>query len=72
MEGFKTDQEIVDGANELARQFYSMRGYSVPEGYRFDKATHPHEVEAWQMAVVAYEHVGGTDVESALASCDDS
>lgn len=42
----RTDQQIVDQTNELARQLYALRGYTVRESYRFDKATHPHEVEA--------------------------
>jgi hypothetical protein len=67
----KTDREIVEGANALARALYELRGYVTREGYRFDKATHPHEVEAWRAAVLAYEHINGTDVENALAECGD-
>lgn len=67
----KTNREIVDGANALARRLYALRGYAVPEGYRFDRATHPHEVEAWQAAVLAYEFIDCTDVENALAECED-
>ena len=44
----RTDQQIVDQTNDLARRLYRLRGYTVAEGYRFDKATHPHEVEAWR------------------------
>lgn len=61
-----SDQEIVDKANELARKFYSLRGYAVKEGYRFDRATHPHEVEAWNAAVLAFDFIQGTDVQNAL------
>lgn len=67
----RTEQQIVDDANELAREFYRIRGYEVPVGYRFDQATHPHEVAAWQQAVYAYDFIQGTDVEDALAQVED-
>lgn len=61
-----SDQEIVDACNELARLFYKINGYVVKEGYRFDLASHPQEKCMWYMAVVAYDHIEGTDVEDAL------
>ncbi|WP_048710496.1 hypothetical protein [Microvirga massiliensis] len=66
-----SDEEIVRQANDLARQLYALRGYSVREGYRFDRATHPHEREAWAAAVLAFEILRQTDVEDALANSDD-
>jgi hypothetical protein len=65
-ETFRTSREIVDDANALARVFYGMLGYQVEPGYRFDQATHPQEQSMWNMAVVAYENIEGTDVEDAL------
>lgn len=65
------DREVVDGCNALAREFYSMHGYQVPAGYAFHKASHPQERLMWDMAVAAYEHVNGTDVESALAGLEE-
>lgn len=62
----RTDQQIVDQTNELARQLYALRGYTVREGYRFDKATHPHEVEAWQGACAAQLLLTDTDPNEAL------
>ncbi len=67
----RSEQEIVDRANELARKFYELRGYVVKKGYRFHLATHPHEVEAWNAAVVAFDFVEGTDVQNALYTLDD-
>lgn len=67
----KSDAEIVAAANELARSFYSMMGYRVPEGYRFDRATHPQELGCWNMAVMAYDHIEGTDVDAALDNLDE-
>ena len=64
----KTDAQIVQSANELAREFYACLGHKVPKGYRFDRATHPQEQSMWEMAVIAYEHIEGTDVDDALAN----
>ena len=71
MTELRTEQELVDDANELARQFYALMGYEVPEGYRFDRASHPHEVMVWRQAVLAYDLIEGTDVEDALNQIDD-
>jgi len=67
----RTDAEIVEQANDLAREFYARRGYEVPGGYRFDRATHPHEVEAWDMACLAIEHLTDTDAQSAAEEMDE-
>lgn len=66
----KTDTQLVADANDLARMIYSLQGYQVPTGYRFDQATHPQEVVCWHMAIVAYEHINGTDIENALSSIE--
>jgi hypothetical protein len=66
-----TDQEIVDQANALAREIYTLRGYSVPEGYRFDAATHPHEREAWSAACAAFLMLKETDPNDAVAALED-
>jgi hypothetical protein len=64
----RTDQEIVDQTNELARRLYAIRGYEVKEFYRFDKATHPQEIEAWQGACEAQKMLTDTDPEDALGN----
>jgi len=63
----KTVRQIVADGNELARQFYQSMGYVVPEGYRFDEATHPQEQGCWTMACIAYDHIQGTDLTECLA-----
>lgn len=71
----RTNQEIIDQTNLLARQFYLLRGYEVPEGFRFDEqseASHPHEIQAWQQACFAQEELTGTDVEDVLSDMEDS
>lgn len=62
-----TDKEIIKNANELARAFYSAHGNDVEKGYRFDKATHPQEALMWYLAVLAYDYIEGTEVDSALS-----
>lgn len=73
MSEYKTPKQIVDECNELARKFYAMHRYEVPDGYKFYLANHPQEVGCWEMAVIAYEHIEGTDVEDCLMEvlCDD-
>lgn len=67
----RSEQQIIDQTNELARQLYALRGYNVPEGYRFDQATHAHEVEAWEGACVAQRMLTDTDPVDALANIED-
>lgn len=67
----KTNQQIVNDCLALAQRFYSMHGYQVPDGYRFDLASHPQERLMWVMAVEAYEHIEGTPVEDCMEDLDD-
>ncbi len=62
----RTPQEIVNQTNELARELYRLQGYVRPRGYRFDKAKHPHEVQAWAGACEAQRLLTETDVDDAL------
>ncbi len=66
-----TPKQILDLANELARELYFIRGYEVPEGYRFDRATHPHEVQAWHGARAAFELLRDTDLDNVLAELEE-
>lgn len=61
-----TPQEIVDSCNELAILFYRMCGYCVEPTYKMYEATHPQEKGFWNMAVAAYEHIQGTEVDAVL------
>lgn len=71
MSNVKTEREIVEACNGLARTFYGMQGCKVPDGFKFYEAHHPAEVACWQMAVAAYDHIEGTDVEDCLDSALD-
>lgn len=66
-----TDAELIAEANELARSFYKLYGYDSPKGKRFDQATHPQEQAMWNLVVLAYEFIEGTDLNDALASLED-
>ena len=66
----RTDKQIVYQTNELARQLYLLRGYEAREGYRFDQATHPHEVEAWEGACAAQRLLTDTDPNDAVANLE--
>lgn len=68
----RTDAELIREGNQLAGMFYRRQGYKVPDGYRFDQATHPAEVACWDMAVMAYEHIEATDLENAIAEEQES
>lgn len=61
---------LVDCANDLARRFYALLGYKVPEGYAFHKAEHPQEQACWEMAIAAFDLIAGANVEKALADLE--
>ena len=67
-----SNAEVVESANELARTFYRSMGYQVPKGYKFHEASHPQELGCWNLAVIAFEHVDGTDVQNALDELDEA
>jgi hypothetical protein len=67
----RTEEQIVMEANSLARDFYALMGYEVPEGYRFDKAGHPQELLCWAMAARAFDVLQHTDIEDAASALDD-
>ena len=67
----RTVKEIIDQTNELARAFYALRGYQAKKGYRFDRATHPQEIEAWEAACVAQRMLTDTDPVDALTEMEE-
>ena len=71
----RTDREIVDQTNDMARVFYEMLGYMVPSGHRFyelDRVNyHPQESLCWAMACLAHKELTGTDPYDAVANLDD-
>jgi hypothetical protein len=63
--GERSDKEILAQTNALARELYRLRGYVAPNDCRFDLATHPHEVEAWNGACIA-QHANSTRAISSV------
>lgn len=66
----RDDQQIMDECNELARHFFALHGYQVPDGFEFWKAQHPVALRCWDMAAAAYEHIEGTDLQNCLANLE--
>lgn len=62
----RTEREIVDQTNRLARDFYAMMGYEVGPDYRFYDSDHPQAEMCWEMAVKAQDELTATDVDNAL------
>jgi hypothetical protein len=67
----KSDEEIVAAGLELARRIYKAMGYEVPVGYKFYDATHPQEQGMWNIAIIAFEELTGTDLQDALANIEE-
>ena len=67
----KSDEQIVAAGLELARRIYKAMGYEVPVGYKFYDARHPQEQGMWNLAVIAFEELTGTDLEDALANIEE-
>lgn len=67
----KSDRQIIDEANELAREFHRQNGYEVPDGFKFYESNHPRPTQAWNAAVIAYEHLTGTDLTDVLCGIND-
>ena len=72
----RTNQEIVDQTNDLARRMAEASGWVAPEGYRFwlpaVSFTNPRPLLYWKLACIAQEELTGTDAENALAELEDS
>lgn len=62
----KTDREIVDSCNELARELLRLLGFCSPDGVKIYESRNPRCQLAWRMAVEAFDHIEGTDVDDAL------
>ena len=69
--GLLTDEQIVAKGLELARMLYKAHGYEVPEGFKFYDSQHPQEQSMWNLACIAFEELTGTDLNDALANCEE-
>jgi hypothetical protein len=62
----RTDQEIINQTNELARTVYRIHGYVVSSDFKFYLSKHPHELQAWHCACEAQKLLTETDPYDAL------
>jgi hypothetical protein len=67
-EAVRTDQEIIEQTNELARRFSRLQGYEAPEGHKFYEDGGDHMPCPWLLACVAQEFLTGTDPDDALGN----
>lgn len=69
----RSDQQIVDETNELARHLMAElvnTGYQVPDGWKFYEAVDPRSQSAWHHAVTIMEMLTHTDANDALMALD--
>lgn len=66
----RTDQEIVDQTNRLAREMLRLMGvgYEVPDDYQFhlEKDRNSRAHNAWALACIAQQMLTSTDPQDAL------
>jgi len=71
----RTEREIVDQTNSIARALYELMGYSVGDDhkfYEFDRVNyHPHERQCWNGACKAQEIITKTDPSDALEELEE-
>lgn len=68
----RTDKQIVDETNELARLClrHLDTGYEAPEGHKFYEAEDPRSKAAWQRACEIQQLLSKTDPNDALSALD--
>lgn len=70
----RSDQDIVDQTNAIARIIYAAQGYVMPEGFEFHTETinrHPHEEACWLAACQIQELMTSTDPTDAVSNIED-
>ena len=66
----RTELEIVNQTNDLARIILTQNGYDVPKGHKFSDDANPRSKSSWQRACEIMEHMTATDPNDALANLD--
>ncbi len=70
----RTDKQIIDETNAIARIIYSHMGYIVPAGTEFHTETinrHPHERNCWNAACEIQILLTETDPNDAVSNVED-
>jgi len=67
----KTDKQLLAAGLRLADAFYSAHGNISRPRFKYYDSTHPSEVLMWELAVIAYAELTGTDLEDVLNNVRD-
>ena len=67
----RTDKEIIEQTNNLAKDFYKVMGYNGIEGFRFYESSHPQERLCWILACKAQEKLTNTEIEDILDNLEE-
>ena len=70
----RTDQEIIDQTNAIARIIYKGMGYQTPKGTEFHTEAvnrHPHERSCWNSACEIQELMTDTEVQNCIDNLED-
>ena len=62
----KSDRQIIKDCNALADRFHQTQGLASRPRCKYYEATHPTEVQCWEFACCAYDHIEGTDVQNVV------
>lgn len=62
----RTNLEIINQTNELARLFYLSMNCEAEKGYCFYSSGHPQELMCWEMACLSQEMLTSTNPEDCL------
>lgn len=68
----KTDLELVNDCNYVAREFFRLLGYCAPADYKFYRSGYPRAALAWTMAKTAAEWLCGHEMDDAVDSVIES
>ncbi len=70
----RSDEQIINQTNAIARIIYSGMGYTVSDEFKFyteTKNRHPHEVNCWNSACKIQELMTSTDPNDALCNLEE-
>jgi hypothetical protein len=66
----RTDQEIVDRTENLARAFAKVDGYDIGSSVKLHATENPMGRRYWRMACIAQKQLTATDPEDAVTNLE--
>ncbi len=66
-----TNEEIIAKAEVLARLFYEVDGFTVPDWFTFRDATAPRAREVWRKVVIAFDELLQTPLRDVVEDLQD-